>query len=676
MKRIAVLISNKGTGTNLQAIIDGVASGKINAKIVAVISDTNEALGLKRARKNKLPIKIIPKKEKLLPVLEKLNPDYICLVGWKQIILDEVIDAFPNRILNTHPGLIPDTMVGIVKNPDGSKALWNKGKMTEKAIQNFLDSKATYAGCTNHFLSHEFDFGSVLGRCFEKIKKGDTVESLYQRLKVKENKLYVNVLARLCKKDGQTVLVVDGGGRGAALVDKYAKSKKVSRVLAVPGNDLMQINTKKEVKIFPNLKTTSVSEILEICKKEKVDLVDVAQDNAVEAGLVDELLKNGMAVIGPTKAAGQIEWDKAWARQFMGKYQIPIPHYQIFYTEKEGIKYVKNPPTIRCFVKASGLAEGKGAIPANNKNEAIEAIKQMKKFGKAGETYLLEEWLHGEEFSAFALCDGASFKVVGFAQDHKRVNDGDKGPNTGGMGCVSNPLIVDKNMNKFLASPIKKQVEEIFRKAVNGFNKEGRPYIGVLYLGGMVVEGKAMPAGRQVVVIEFNARWGDPEAQVLVPSVKSDFIEIADSIIFGKLKSLKLKIDKKVRVVIAACAKGYPTDYSLVLGKKISGIEKAVKSGVKVYGAGIKKSNGEYVVNGGRVLYIVGEGKDVLEAREKAYKAMALINIEGNNLHYRTDIGWRDVERMRDPERSRTSMPLSTTLSANRMGRRIERIKQ
>ena len=200
MKRIAVLISNKGTGTNLQAIIDGVKSGKIQAEIVAVISDTIDALGLRRAKEFNIPIKIVPEKENLLKVLKEINPDYICLAGWKQIILDEVIDAFPNKILNTHPGLIPDTMNGIVKNPDGTNAVWNKGKMTAKAMQNFLDSNATYAGCTNHFFSQEFDFGPILGRCFEKIEGGDTVESLYQRLKVKENQLYVDVLERLCNE--------------------------------------------------------------------------------------------------------------------------------------------------------------------------------------------------------------------------------------------------------------------------------------------------------------------------------------------------------------------------------------------------------------------------------------------------------------------------------------------
>ncbi len=580
-RRIAVLISNKGTGTNLQAIIDGVESKEINAKIVAVIADTPEALGLERARKHKLPARIVPKKEDLLPCLKKLNLDFVCLAGWKQIILDRVIDEFPNRILNTHPGLIPDTIDGIVKNPDSTDALWNKGKMTEKAMQEFLDGNYTYAGCTNHFLSHEFDFGPVLGRVFEKIRRGDTVESLYKRLKVKENKLYAEVLAKLCPLN--TIMIIDGGGRGAALVDKYTQSDKVGRILVVPGNDLMQINTDKLVTVYQHLKTTNVKEILEICQKEKVDLVDVAQDNAVEVGLVDKLNKLSIPAVGPIKKAGQIEWDKAWAREFMIKYKIPSPKFYIFTSQKEGINFVKKHPNLKWFVKASGLAEGKGAIPASNVKEAISAIRQMQKFGKAGESYLLEEWLVGEEFSAFALSDGENFKVVGFAQDYKRVNDGDQGENTGGMGCVSNPLIVDEN--------IRKQVEEIFKKTVEGLTEEGRQYQGVLYLGGIVVDEK-------VYVIEFNARWGDPEAEVIVPSIQNDFINLANAVITGKLKKLKIKVDKKVRMAVAVTAKGYPDDYGSVKGKKVLGIDEAIKTGVKIYGAGIKKVNGSFVVNG------------------------------------------------------------------------------
>ena len=194
---LAILISDTGTGTNLKAIIDGVISKKIKANIAAVISDKADASALEHAKKNNLPIEICPKNESLLPLLKKLKPDYICLAGWKQIILDQVILAFPNKILNLHPGLIPDTVDGEVKNPDGTISLWNKGLLTTKAIQNFLNQKATYAGSSIHFLTLNFDFGPVLGKCFEKIEADDAVESLYKRLKKKENQLYVEVLEKL-----------------------------------------------------------------------------------------------------------------------------------------------------------------------------------------------------------------------------------------------------------------------------------------------------------------------------------------------------------------------------------------------------------------------------------------------------------------------------------------------
>ena len=198
MKKLAVLISTVGTGSNLQAIIDAIEADKLNAKIALVISDSKEALGLKRAKKHSLKIAICPKKEDLLLILEKLKPDYSVLAGWKQIVSDEVIDKFQNRILNLHPGLVPQTIKGSVRNPDGTPALWNRGLLAEKAIQNFLDQKSTYAGSTVHFLSKEFDFGQVLARGFVKIKKGDTVETLYERLKAVEHKIYIESLQKLC----------------------------------------------------------------------------------------------------------------------------------------------------------------------------------------------------------------------------------------------------------------------------------------------------------------------------------------------------------------------------------------------------------------------------------------------------------------------------------------------
>ncbi len=193
------MISDKGTGTNLQAIIDGVREGAISAEIVAVISDTTDALGLERARKNDLPIDLCPAKQDLLPLLRKLNPDYVCLAGWKQIVPDEVVATFSGRILNLHPGVVPDTLDSVFPNPDGTPGLWNRGMLTTKAIENVLNRKATFAGSSIHFLTSEFDFGPVLGRVFERVQADDTVDSLYARLKAKENQLYVDVLQKLSK---------------------------------------------------------------------------------------------------------------------------------------------------------------------------------------------------------------------------------------------------------------------------------------------------------------------------------------------------------------------------------------------------------------------------------------------------------------------------------------------
>lgn len=442
-------------------------------------------------------------------------------------------------------------------------------------------------------------------------------------------------------KRGNTVLVVDGGGRGSALVEKYSQSAQVDRILAVPGNDLMQVNTPKPVKIFPNLKTTDVKEIVDICEKEKVTLVDVAQDNAVAVGLVDALTERGIPALGPTKEAGRIEWDKAWARLFGEKHKLPQPSFKIFNSRKAGHKFIQSQKDQRWFIKASGLAQGKGALPARSSEEALRRIDEMKQFGEAGKVYLIEEWLGGEispgeEFSTFAVTDGVDFRILGSAQDHKRANNFDEGENTGGMGCSSPPLV--------LAPAIEKGIAEVIRETISGLNKEGRQYKGILYLGGILVSkgGKLKPH-----VIEFNARWGDPEAEAILPGLKNDLFELGLAVCEGRVGRVQIKRDSKSRVVVAGVPRGYPSSYDSVKGKQIFGLEKVLGlPGIKLYGAGVKKQGKRYFVAGGRLFYIVGEGKDVIEARRKAYEAMSQVYIEGNNLHYRTDIGWRDVERL------------------------------
>ena len=256
----------------------------------------------------------------------------------------------------------------------------------------------------------------------------------------------------------------------------------------------------------------------------------------------------------------------------------------------------------------------------------------MSRFGQSGQTYLLEEWLVGEEFSAFAVVDGSDFQIVGFAQDHKRVNNGDQGPNTGGMGCVSNPLIVDQNVIT--------QVKDIFQKTVSGMVTENRSYQGILYLGGMVV-------GQKVYIIEFNCRWGDPETQVVLPAIKNDLVDICFSVINHTLSSQEIITDSQTRIVVTVASRGYPINYDAVKGKQIFGLEKILNSPkVKLLGAGTQYQNNKFIAHGGRLFYLVASGENIIAARKNVYDELSNISIEGNNLHYRTDIGWRDVARL------------------------------
>ncbi len=427
------------------------------------------------------------------------------------------------------------------------------------------------------------------------------------------------------------ILILGSGGREHVLSDAYAKNKKVKKIFVAPGNPFIDFSNKK-VKSLLDIPSTDFEKIKDTIEKYKIDLVDVAQDDPIALGFVDKLTDLGIKAFGPTKNASEIEWSKEWSRNFMLKYHLPTPHFKSFNSQSRGIFYVKSLREQPLYIKASGLALGKGAIRASNKKEAIQAIKQMKIFGKAGETFVVEEAMSGEEFSLFAICDGENYKIIGSAQDHKTASNGDIGPNTGGMGCVTNPKIVTPK----IINEIEKKILIPFMK---GMKKEKRDYSGILYVGGMVTE-------KGVKIVEFNSRWGDPEAEVLIPGILSDYLSIVESVLDKKLNKLKIKTDKLVRVSVAGCSNGYPIDYSKVKGKRIIGLEKAIKlPNIKVYGAGISKNENKFVAGGGRVFHLTGAGFTLSQARMRAYGALSLITIENNNLHYRTDIGWRDLER-------------------------------
>lgn len=431
-------------------------------------------------------------------------------------------------------------------------------------------------------------------------------------------------------------MIVGGGAREHAISCAYEKSPRVNKIIVAPGNDFIAYKRKKEVILDKDCSLKEPYSFLKLAQKYKPDLVDVAQDDALASGTVDLLQENGFLVFGPAKQTAKIEWDKSWSREFMQKYGIPHPYFKHFNSEEKGIEYVKkvyeNNPEKILYIKASGLCAGKGALKSTHLDEAVQNIREMKRFpNDAGKTFVIEDTLIGEEFSYYAISDGKNYHVFKSAQDNKTIYNFDEGNQTGGMGAVSPAKITNS---------ISGEIEEkLISRAINGMVSEGMPYKGILYLGGIAVNGKAMN-------IEYNARWGDPECQVVLPSIQTDYADIVTACLEGKLGNTKIHQDDKTRVCVVGTSRGYPNDYSKVKGKRVHGLEEVMKmNDVTVFGAGITVKNNEFYANGGRLFSVVAEGENILEARQKAYSAMAHISIEGNNLHYRTDIGWRDIER-------------------------------
>jgi len=435
--------------------------------------------------------------------------------------------------------------------------------------------------------------------------------------------------------EGLTILIVGSGAREHAISYAYEKSDKVKKIIIAPGNDFIAYQRKKEVIIDKDCNVKQPHSFLDLARKYKPDLIDVAQDDAIAAGTVDLLRKHGFLVFGPTQQAARIEWDKQWSREFMKRYDIPCPKFQYFSDHKKAKEYVtslyqKNPKKL-LYIKAAGLCEGKGALKTTCLKEALLNIERMKEFKEAGNFFLIEDGLVGEEFSYYAISDGESYSTFISAQDHKTVFDFDRGEQTGGMGAIA-PTEVTK--------PFSQDIEKkLIARAIHGMQREKTPFVGILYLGGII-------SNNEVMNIEYNARWGDPECQVILPSLQTDYIDLIMACLQKRLSSIKIQQDKKIRVCVVGASKGYPRNYSSVVGKRIYGIEKVMPmKGITFFGAGIAVRNGNFYANGGRLFNIIGEGNTLLEARERAYQAMKFITIEGNNLHYRTDIGLRGIER-------------------------------
>lgn len=420
------------------------------------------------------------------------------------------------------------------------------------------------------------------------------------------------------------VLVVGSGGREHALVWKIAQSPKVTKVFAAPGNAGMA----QLAECVPT-KAEDIAGLIAFAKTKAVDLTIVGPEGPLSRGIVDEFSKAGLRAFGPSGKAAEIEASKRFSKDLMKKYGIPTAAYGVFTDKAAAEAYVREQgaPIV---VKADGLAAGKGVVVAETVDEALKALDLImtdKAFGAAGDRVVIEECLKGEEASFMAFSDGKTVLPMASSQDHKRVFDADKGPNTGGMGAYSPAPVVTKKLER-------KVMDTIMIPTVRAMEQEGRPFRGVLYAGLMI-------SGDEAKVLEFNARFGDPETQPIMARLDTDLIEIIEAILAGTLAKIDIKWKPDSAVCVVMASGGYPGDYAK--GKVISGLDKAAaRGGVVVFHAGTALRNGAVVTDGGRVLGVTGLGPVVAAAIDNAYAGVREISFEG--AHFRRDIGARALE--------------------------------
>lgn len=421
------------------------------------------------------------------------------------------------------------------------------------------------------------------------------------------------------------VLVIGGGGREHAIVWKLAQSRHVDKIYCAPGNAGIA-----ETAECIDISIGDFDELINFVRYEWIDLTIVGPEEPLSKGIADAFAREGRKILGPTKAAAQLEASKVFSKEFMRRHRIPSSEYKVFtsYLHAEDYVRMKGSPIV---IKADGLAAGKGVIVAATTDEAIVALKRImkeKEFGDAGNRVIVEEYLQGEEASFMVFTDGHTIVPMVSSQDHKRVFDDDKGPNTGGMGAYSPAPVITGELESLV-------MEKIMYPTIDGLREEGIKYKGVLYAGLMIRDGNPS-------VLEFNCRLGDPETQPVFARLDSDFVDIAMAICDEKLSGVKVEWKKDAAVCVVLASGGYPGKYEK--GKVISGLDEANRvDDVFVFHAGTGFNDGQIATCGGRVLGVTATGRDIKAAKEQAYKAVGQIRFEG--MHYRKDIADRALNR-------------------------------
>ena len=415
------------------------------------------------------------------------------------------------------------------------------------------------------------------------------------------------------------VLIVGSGGREHAIAWSVAKSPKVDKIYCAPGNAGIA-----EFAECVNIGAMEFDKLVAFAKENAIDLTIIGMDDPLVGGVVDAFESEGLRVFGPRKNAAIIEGSKAFSKDLMKKYKIPTAAYENFTDPDEAIKYLET-AKMPIVLKADGLALGKGVLICNRLEEAKEGVKTLmldKQFGDAGNEIVIEEFMTGREVSVLAFCDGKTIKCMTSAQDHKRAKDGDQGLNTGGMGTFSPSPFYNDEVEAFCE-------KYVYQSTIDAMASEGRPFTGILFTGLMITEDGPK-------VLEYNARFGDPEAQVVLPRMKNDIIDVMEACIDGKLSDVELEFEDNAAVCVVLASDGYPEKYDK--GFEIKGLDTFKdKDGYYVFHAGTKFDGDKIVTNGGRVLGVVAKGEDLKAARANAYKATEWIDFA--NKYKRNDIG-------------------------------------
>lgn len=416
------------------------------------------------------------------------------------------------------------------------------------------------------------------------------------------------------------VLIIGSGGREHAIAWKVAQSSRVSKIYCAPGN----AGISQLAECVP-IGAMEIDRLVDFAKEQKIDLTVVGMDDPLVAGVVDAFESAGLRVFGPRKNAAVLEGSKAFSKDLMKKYQIPTAAYEVFDNAEDALNYLETKAAFPTVLKADGLALGKGVLICNTLEEAKDGVKEImldKKFGTAGNRLVIEEFMTGREVSVLSFVDGDTIRIMTSAQDHKRAQDGDQGLNTGGMGTFSPSPFYTAEVDEFCK-------KYIYQPTVDAMKAEGRPFKGIIFFGLMLTE-------KGPRVLEYNARFGDPEAQVVIPRMKNDIVDLFEACIDGTLSGTELEFEDNAAVCVVLASDGYPVSYEK--GYPIRGLDTfREKEGFWVFHAGTGWKDGQIVTSGGRVLGVTAIGADLHKARANAYEAVRWIDFD--NKYCRSDIG-------------------------------------